>query len=137
MTDHVDLRQTTGSAAASIEAGRPSLLGRFATQFTQGAVPFEIVLPDGSVQHFGMLRAGLIPGRSPSGSRPYARNPQRRRARFHHLAGQRPLERDREAGGRVYSPPLGEPCGVAAFVLWSIGGQEPVRVLPRGCVEPH
>ena len=48
---------TPGTAArngASLPArGGSSLLGRFAAQFSEVAVPFEVVLPDGAVQRFG------------------------------------------------------------------------------------
>jgi cyclopropane-fatty-acyl-phospholipid synthase len=40
-------------AATTALPHRRSLLGRFAAQYSKGAVPFEVVMPDGSAQLFG------------------------------------------------------------------------------------
>jgi cyclopropane-fatty-acyl-phospholipid synthase len=53
MTDHVEARKVGAAGSAPLALGRPSLLGRFAGQFSQCTVPFEVVLPDGAVQRFG------------------------------------------------------------------------------------
>ena len=53
MTDRADLEETAGSCAAPVTATPSSLLGRFASQFAQCPVPFDILLPDGTVQRFG------------------------------------------------------------------------------------
>lgn len=50
MTDSVNAR---AGRAASPTWRASSLLGRFAGQFAKTPVPFEVTLPDGSVQHFG------------------------------------------------------------------------------------
>lgn len=54
------MSETVGTPAAASTGGAgpharqaPSLLGRFASQFSEVAVPFEVVLPDGAVQRFG------------------------------------------------------------------------------------
>ncbi|HEX3808969.1 MAG TPA: class I SAM-dependent methyltransferase [Rhizomicrobium sp.] len=51
MTDTLNMQQPAATApAAPAKAG---LLGRFAAQYSNTAVPFEVVMPDGSVQRFG------------------------------------------------------------------------------------
>src|SRR4051812_8078988 len=40
------------AGAAPIPVGK-SLLGRFAAQYANVALPFEVIMPDGSSQHFG------------------------------------------------------------------------------------
>ena len=50
MTDTVDLSQER----AEIRPEKKSLLGRFAAQYSNIALPFEVVLPDGAVQRFGL-----------------------------------------------------------------------------------
>ncbi len=41
------------------ERSKRSLLGRFATQFSDSPVSFEIILPDGTVQPFGPASASF------------------------------------------------------------------------------
>lgn len=53
MTDDVDTQRARAFVAATGDARGSSLLGRFAGQFSQCAVPFEVVLPDGAMQRFG------------------------------------------------------------------------------------
>jgi cyclopropane-fatty-acyl-phospholipid synthase len=53
MTDGVKLQQDPVAPRASFDAPARSVLGRFASQFSQSAVPFDVVLPDGSVKRFG------------------------------------------------------------------------------------
>jgi len=48
MTDTMNLR-----ASETTKSARKSLLGRFAAQYSNGSVPFEVVLPDGSSERFG------------------------------------------------------------------------------------
>jgi len=48
MTDAMRLEQ-----AASPEPAKKSLLGRFASQYADGNVPFDVAMPDGTVQRFG------------------------------------------------------------------------------------
>lgn len=50
MTDALNLGAT---AAPEIKPAKRTLLGRFAAQYANGATPFEVILPDGTSQHFG------------------------------------------------------------------------------------
>jgi cyclopropane-fatty-acyl-phospholipid synthase len=52
MTD-ATLAERAKEAAAAPTPGKNALLGRFAAQYANGAVPFEVVLPDGSATLFG------------------------------------------------------------------------------------
>jgi cyclopropane-fatty-acyl-phospholipid synthase len=52
MTD-ATLAERAKEAAAAPAPGKNALLGRFAAQYANGAVPFEVVLPDGSATLFG------------------------------------------------------------------------------------
>ena len=53
MTGNETLRNEHVPLGAAIGPTARSLLGRFAKQFAQSAVSFDVALPDGSVQHFG------------------------------------------------------------------------------------
>jgi cyclopropane-fatty-acyl-phospholipid synthase len=53
MTDNLSVRPGQVSAAASPPAPRARMLGRFAAQFAESAVSFEVIMPDGAVQRFG------------------------------------------------------------------------------------
>ena len=53
MSEAIELGAGNPAAAAAAPPGRKSLLGRFAAQYADGAVPFEVVMPDGSAQLFG------------------------------------------------------------------------------------
>ena len=48
MTDAMRLEQAGETAPPS-----KSLLGRFASQYANGNVPFDVAMPDGTVQRFG------------------------------------------------------------------------------------
>ena len=54
MTEHLNERHEHASSVTPVKAPRPSLLGRFAGQFSKTSVPFEVTLPDGTVQRFGL-----------------------------------------------------------------------------------
>ena len=51
MTETIPLERTQADAAPP--PVRKSLLGRFAAQYSDIALPFEVIMPDGSSQHFG------------------------------------------------------------------------------------
>ena len=54
MSDTVNLHPTGPKTAVTPHGtNRQSLLGRFAAQYADGTVPFEVVMPDGSSQLFG------------------------------------------------------------------------------------
>jgi len=53
MTDTMNLRAERAAAVSPIKSAKPTLLGRFAAQYSSTALPFEVVLPDGAVQRFG------------------------------------------------------------------------------------
>ncbi|HEY4943279.1 MAG TPA: class I SAM-dependent methyltransferase [Rhizomicrobium sp.] len=50
MTDALNLNAATAPAA---KPAKRTMLGRFAAQYANGATPFEVILPDGTSQHFG------------------------------------------------------------------------------------
>ena len=52
MTDTANFNADRRAATTALPHRR-SLLGRFAAQYSKGAVPFEVVMPDGSAQLFG------------------------------------------------------------------------------------
>jgi cyclopropane-fatty-acyl-phospholipid synthase len=52
MTD-ATLAESAKEAAAAPAPAKNAMLGRFAAQYANGAVPFEVVLPDGSATLFG------------------------------------------------------------------------------------
>ena len=51
MTDTMDLQSQAATPAAP--PAKSSLLGRFAAQYADIATPFDVILPDGTSQHFG------------------------------------------------------------------------------------
>src|SRR6185312_12107072 len=53
MTDHQTRQQGHASFAAPGKAPKAAILGRFAGQFAQSSVSFNVTLPDGTVQRFG------------------------------------------------------------------------------------
>lgn len=53
VSNTINLSGGHSEAAERPRASRRSLLGRFAAQYSNVAVPFEVVMPDGSVQRFG------------------------------------------------------------------------------------
>lgn len=53
MTDHQTGQQGRASFAAPGKAPKAAILGRFAGQFAQSSVSFNVTLPDGTVQRFG------------------------------------------------------------------------------------
>jgi cyclopropane-fatty-acyl-phospholipid synthase len=53
MTDTFNLPVNDASQGASVRSSKKSLLGRFAEQYTDVAIPFEVVLPDGQSELFG------------------------------------------------------------------------------------
>ena len=53
MTDTISHNADQGQASSAPPPARQSLLGRFAAQYSGVALPFEVVMPDGSTQHFG------------------------------------------------------------------------------------
>jgi len=53
MTDTMNLRADRAAADSPIKSAKPTLLGRFAAQYSSTTLPFEVVLPDGAVQRFG------------------------------------------------------------------------------------
>ena len=53
MTDTMNLRADRAAADSPIKSAKPTLLGRFAAQYSSNALPFEVVLPDGTAQRFG------------------------------------------------------------------------------------
>src|SRR4051812_12474116 len=52
MTESLDAEHTADAAAAAPPAPK-SLLGRFAAQYSNIALPFEVAMPDGTLQRFG------------------------------------------------------------------------------------
>lgn len=59
MTANENSRNEPMPSGAAISPTARSLLGRFAKQFSQSAVSFDVALPDGSVQHFGPAAASF------------------------------------------------------------------------------
>lgn len=53
MTENASVRQEPALSATPVGKSKRSLLGRFAAQYADHAIPFEVILPDGSVQPFG------------------------------------------------------------------------------------
>src|SRR5690348_10256265 len=53
VSDAINLSGGRSEATERPRATRSSLLGRFAAQYSNVAVPFEVVMPDGSLQSFG------------------------------------------------------------------------------------
>src|SRR5277367_4110415 len=53
MPDEVNLPGTQGAGGTQLSGPTRFLLGRFARQFADSAVSFEVVLPDGSLHGFG------------------------------------------------------------------------------------
>ncbi len=58
MTDALEMHAESTSPST---AAKPTLLGRFAAQYADITIPFEVAMPDGTVQRFGKGCADLPP----------------------------------------------------------------------------
>ncbi|MBU6297526.1 MAG: class I SAM-dependent methyltransferase [Alphaproteobacteria bacterium] len=59
MTDTVDVSADRAAGVVSESSAKRSLLGRFAAQYADVAVPFEVVMPNGTSQRFGQGAAAF------------------------------------------------------------------------------
>jgi hypothetical protein len=59
MLDELGSAPEHASRTVTADRSKHSLLGRFATQFSDSPVSFEIILPDGTVQPFGPASASF------------------------------------------------------------------------------
>ena len=57
MVNHRAVQERPSLWATAVKPATRSMLGRFAEQFSDSSVSFEITLPDGSVQPFGPAEA--------------------------------------------------------------------------------
>ncbi len=59
MTNHWTVQEGPSLQATTVKPAARSMLGRFAEQFSDSPVSFDITLPDGSVQPFGPAQASF------------------------------------------------------------------------------
>jgi len=60
MTNYRAAQESPSLRATAVKPATRSMLGRFAEQFSDSPVSFEVTLPDGSVQPFGPAEAELL-----------------------------------------------------------------------------
>ena len=53
MTDTLELSSDSSQKSLKMRPSKRSMLGRFAAQYSEIAVPFEVATPDGTVECFG------------------------------------------------------------------------------------
>ena len=59
MVDDLKLAQSSASSGPHAATPARGLLGRFATHFADSPVSFDVVLPNGTLQHFGPAAASF------------------------------------------------------------------------------